>query len=75
MNKIVHIHYYEPIKEDSLYKSYFSNRIIPLFSVDTYMSEVYGLHCIHIFDYEVTDEAKFTLFILKYPECINRIWT
>lgn len=38
--------------------------------IDKSLKEKYGLVCIHGFLYNITDEAKFSIFALKYNDLI-----
>lgn len=40
---------------------------------DSAMYERYGLKCIIGFEYEITDDSKFALFMLKHSDAIKKI--
>ena len=45
----------------------------PSDAVDRLLLDTYGLKCMNYFGYDVIDESKFALFLLKYPGCIEKI--
>jgi hypothetical protein len=43
------------------------------FRISQFLEKYYGLLYINTLVYAIVDESKFTLFQLKYPECIKKI--
>lgn len=41
--------------------------------IDKVLLDSYGLRCYHDYDYEIVDESKFALFMLKYSQFIKHI--
>lgn len=69
MNKIAVVH-------DNLYGCiYYETNKLVLFKrdIDCILFDVYGLVCIVNKSYRITDESKFSLFMLKYPEHIRNV--
>jgi predicted transcriptional regulator len=74
MNKIKYVtlgNYEELWKNEEALKDL--NDFNPTIEVDKMLMNIYGLKCLQYFGYHVIDESKFVLFLLKYPECIEKI--
>ena len=70
MNKKVSVWDVRVIVEDVEYQPY----IDKVNGLRQYLFDVYGMSNINYsFLYDVVDESKFHLFMLKYPECIEKI--
>lgn len=78
MNKIVSLIKYRIIRSDPCYNEYIKKDNNTRSRIDDYLLELYGIDCVNHkdeweYNYKVVDDSKFALFLLKYPECIEKI--
>jgi hypothetical protein len=75
MNKIVilrgNLDRIYPNSYENLAKSFSLSKSVE--NTDKILLKKYGLRCINYLDYNVMDESKFALFMLKYPDHIKEI--